>query len=731
MTEPLSDTALRRLLAIANEPEAPDLPARYRIVRELGRGGMGVVYEAHDTGLDRRCAVKVLGATNGPGDELRARFAREALAAARLRHPNLAAIFDAAPGYISMQLVAGGPITTIPSSERRLLVELVRDAALAVQHAHEQGIVHRDLKPSNLLVEGRHVFVVDFGLAKELHAESGGVVSLAVVGTPAYMPPEQARGRGDAVDARSDVYALGATLWHCLCGEPPFPGNDLADVLRRVIAEDPPRSGVERDLDLVMRKCLAKEPAQRYASAAELAADLDRWLRDEPVHARRPSLAYRLRKLARRHRTLVRAALVATLATALVLVPIALRENAARTAAGAAVAFSERAATVLADAAVFTRLGDLASANQALDACIGEARTFLERHEVARVRHVLARLLRARGRAEDAIAELERALAGEPDLGEARFERGLMRAASPAMDAAGRQAALADLTTSIPRHSALTGLDQLCGRAERHRLQGELEQAREIFEEVLAYDPTHVAARTALARIALALGDGNLARYYSASAVDLQQGYGPVYLTFERRSLPTRILGLEDALVDFTSCLADGPDNALAMAQRGLVQLRRSLRLEREGDPDEALAAALAAVEDHDATLTVHPDLAGAFNNRAVCFLRVERLHSARGEIAAAVEARGRAEADLLRALAREPSLREALGNSGRLALRTGKLALALGRPAAALAHLERALDALRRALDGALPQWPQLLACRMALADAESARAATLPLVR
>ncbi|MGE3352550.1 MAG: protein kinase, partial [Planctomycetota bacterium] len=162
--EPLSERALRRLLALGAEgeppaPPAPDpaaiLPARYRVRGELGRGGMGVVYEAHDTQLDRLCAVKLLTARAFADDDLRRRFLREAQAAARLRHPHIAAIHDAAADYISMQLVTGAPLDAIDRGERRLLVELRRVAARAGHHAHEPGLGHRVRKPSHRRVEGR------------------------------------------------------------------------------------------------------------------------------------------------------------------------------------------------------------------------------------------------------------------------------------------------------------------------------------------------------------------------------------------------------------------------------------------------------------------------------------------------------------------------------------------------------------------------------------------------
>jgi serine/threonine-protein kinase len=734
MSEPLSERALKRLLAVAaageTDPLPPSIPgiaSRYEIVRELGRGGMGIVYEAVDRHLGRRCALKMIHAGLGAGDELRRRLAREALAAARLRHPHIASIYDATPDYISMQLVTGCAIDSIHKSEQRIIVQLIRDAAHGVHHAHEQGVVHRDLKPSNLLVEGRHVFVVDFGLAKETAPNTSRTLSGAVVGTPAFMSPEQAQGRNSAIDARTDVYALGATLYACLTGTPPFHGVELVALLQRIAEEPPKPPAIDRDLDLVIMKCLEKDPGQRYSSAAALADDLDRWLRNEPVQARRPSLGYRLSKLLQRRKMLLEATLLTALGaavlTALILGPIAWHQSSQRDVANEAVELSERASVILQDASNFVRLGDYASTHETLDAGIASTRSFLERHDVPRVRYMLSRLLRARGQPEPALAELDRAIAADPSLEEARFERGLMRAARQSLTEPERVAAIADLKSGLGPDSAVTGVDLLYGRGQLHRLEGRLEQAAELLEEVLAYDVMHVGARTTLAHVALALGDSDLARHYSVSAVDVQQGFGPIYLARERKLLPTSILGLDAALVDFGPELADGPDNAFALAHRGLVHLRRALRLDAEGKHEAARVAVQSAIEDYDATLVVHPDVAGALNNRAVCQMQAERFFAAAGDAAAAAGARVRAEADLSRSLSKDPRLPDAHFNLGVFSLRSAALFRKLGRAAAADQRLDAARDALRQAMTLAPSDWPHLRACRARLQEAETAR--------
>src|SRR5262249_10247081 len=165
------------------------------------------------------------------------------------------------------------------------------------QHAHDHGIVHRDLKPSNLLVAGDHVWVVDFGLAKGGPGDPSISVSGTILGTPSFMAPEQAAGRHAAAAARTAVHRLGATPSACLAGRPPFEERELVKLLREVVEREPPPPRLERDLDVIILKCLAKAPADRFASAAELADELERWLRGQPIRSRPPSLAYKSRKL--------------------------------------------------------------------------------------------------------------------------------------------------------------------------------------------------------------------------------------------------------------------------------------------------------------------------------------------------------------------------------------------------------------------------------------------------
>lgn len=290
---------------------SPESGSRYRIQDLLGVGGMGQVYRALDTRLDRPVALKLL---RGGDAETEERMLREARAQARVEHPNVCRVLEAGKldgkPFIAMQLVDGVPIDEATGSDLRQTIDLMRRVAEAVQAAHSQGLVHRDLKPGNILVEEREgelePVVVDFGLAIE-PAEPGLTRTGVVRGTPGFMAPEQISGPRDRIDRRTDVYALGAVLYQLLAGRPPHEGETPVEVMMQATSREPPSlrslaDGVPRDLAVVVHKCLQRDPDRRYSSARLLAEDLERLLAGEPVLARAPSWSYRAAKAIHRHR---------------------------------------------------------------------------------------------------------------------------------------------------------------------------------------------------------------------------------------------------------------------------------------------------------------------------------------------------------------------------------------------------------------------------------------------
>jgi WD40 repeat protein len=320
--------------AAATAPSAPAGPGAvtvpgYEILATLGRGGMGVVYRARHLGLNRVVALKMILSGGHAGPHELARFKTEAEAIARLQHPNIVQIFDVGEAgglpYFSLEFCAGGSLEDkLGGSPLRFAeaARLVETLARAIQAAHEKGIVHRDLKPANVLLgEDGTPKVTDFGLAKKLD-EAGQTATGAVMGTPSYMAPEQATGQTKASGPACDIYALGAILYECLTGRPPFRAPSVMDTLAQVMNDDPvpPRqlqSQTPRDLETACLKCLQKEPHKRYASAQDLAEDLRRFQSGAPIRARPVGLAERGWRWCRRNPVV--AGLVGSVAAALLL----------------------------------------------------------------------------------------------------------------------------------------------------------------------------------------------------------------------------------------------------------------------------------------------------------------------------------------------------------------------------------------------------------------------------
>src|SRR2546426_4032894 len=288
----------------------------YELLEEIGRGGQGVVYRVHQKSLNRTVALKVIGLGPWATETHLKRFRREAEAAASLEHPGIVPIHEVGERdgqcYFSMKFIEGGQLDEVARREPmpiRGAVELIAKVARTVHYAHEHGILHRDIKPGNILLDKNgEPHLTDFGLARLVESESTVTRTLEVLGTPSYMAPEQAVGNKAHLTSATDVYGLGAVLYQLLTGQPPFAGGTTYETIKLLLETEPrqPRflnPKIDRDLSTICLKCLEKDPARRYPSALALAEDLERWLKHEPIQARRTGIFARGRKWVRRNPT--------------------------------------------------------------------------------------------------------------------------------------------------------------------------------------------------------------------------------------------------------------------------------------------------------------------------------------------------------------------------------------------------------------------------------------------
>src|SRR5256714_1241440 len=303
----------------------------YELLEEVGRGGQGVVFRARQKSLNRTVALKVISLGQWASKAHLKRFRLEAEAAAKLEHPGIVPIHEVGERdgscYFSMKFIEGGQLDEVvrraPMSIRQA-AELIAKVARTVHYAHEHGILHRDIKPGNILLDQKgEPHLTDFGLARLIETESTVTRTMEVLGTPSYMAPEQAVGNNDVVSSETDVYGLGAVLYHLLTGQPPFAGGTTYETIRLLCDTEPrnPRAlnpKIDRDLSTICLKCLEKDPRRRYTSALAQAEDLERWLKHEPIQARHTGVFARGKKWVRRNptSTLLAACLIALLAAA-------------------------------------------------------------------------------------------------------------------------------------------------------------------------------------------------------------------------------------------------------------------------------------------------------------------------------------------------------------------------------------------------------------------------------
>ncbi len=594
-----------------------------RILGLLGRGGMGVVYRAEQENPRREVALKLIDrhfVTSG----LLQRFEREAQLLARLKHAGIAQIHLAGSTgpeagdrpYFAMELVEGPPLTSFADGldlDLRDRLELVIRICDAVQHAHQVGVIHRDLKPANILVtaEGQPK-ILDFGIARgtdaDLQVTTMGEPGTGLLGTLPYMSPEQARGRLDEIDTRSDVHALGAITFELLTGEMPrdTAKESITEAIRVVADEEPRRLGTvggkrfPRDLETVVAKALASDREQRYASANELAQDIRRFLDGQPINARGPSTLYQVRKLVARNRLasalvvgLVLLALASTVFVSLQADRIAGERDRANSVAQTASESLGFLRSLFIDATPERRLGREMTARDLLDSGVERMKSDLRDQPIAR-----GSLLAMLGRVYYSLGDVEKA---EPLLEEAvNIGRGLRRPGEQMADDADLQTALQTLSscrTNAGRHDeaielareALAYVEEIYGTEDDHyadaldRLAGALgfvpdrrAEARELILEGLAIrervlppgDQKLGGSHFAYARNLQAAGE--FAR--AAEQYDLALAIWEKELPEERPEIGMCIDGYSKVLGEL-----DRKDDALAMALRAVALRRRVL----------------------------------------------------------------------------------------------------------------------------------------------------------
>ena len=594
---------------------------RYVLLGELGRGGMGVVHRAWDESLGKEVALKVLEAKGPNAATLVRRFAREGEAIGRLRHPNIVSVNDAGEvqgkHYLAMELIEGRTLKQRVAKDERKIgflrsLEVVRDVARAVAHAHEKGVLHRDLKPENVILDANdHAYVVDFGLAK---LEEGTILTRGdeTLGTPAYMCPEQANG--ERTDERSDIYSLGAILYFVLCRRPPFEGKSTLSVITAVLTKKPVPPGAvnpraQGELDAICLRCLEKNPKRRYPSASALADELDRYFEGGAVEAGR-GLGGLARKLA-----LVLLVLAAGVAVAL---GLSHREEKKPSRPPPPPAPKKKAppAPPSSEAASTLERGNALREKKDLEGAIAAYTRAVELDPRLYDAWIMRGLTRRLARdLAGAIADHTRAI----ELDEARSsgwsERALAR-----FDSGDRAGGIADATRSVevaPDDARLWS-----NRGCMYYLSGDLERASADLTRSLEIDPKAAATWVSRSGVRKLLKDPDGALADARRAVELEPRNA---LAWRARADADRARGdREAALADATQAIDLDPADADSWA------IRASLRYWRK-DYDGTIADATRALERD-------PRNASAFADRGMSRREKGQLDEALADLTRAVE---------------------------------------------------------------------------------------------
>jgi serine/threonine-protein kinase len=644
--------------------------ADFILVSPLGRGGAGEVWKAWDRALHRWVALKHPSAPM-PSRVLLERFQREAAVVAKLVHPNIVPIHrvgeDRGRPYIVFQLVDGRTLDQIRPPQREA-IESIREAAVAVDFAHRQGVVHRDLKPGNIMRDSQgHLWILDFGLAYLGEGESQLTATGAVIGTPSYMSPEQARGEKAAHETPTDIYSLGATLYDLVTGHPPFEGTAMVDIVHRVSRDDPPRARalnpqLSQDLETILQKAMSRDPRRRYPTASDFAEDLRRVLGAEPILARPASWSYRLARAVSRRPALWASGIILLFAAAALgtLSSGYLRER------DAALSTVRATARVSLDAALeLRRNGQNSGMRQFLPPLENAYGQAVERAPgLAEPEYEMGRLYRALLDETRALEFQERALSKEPEYGPARYERAILlsrvygrlfRRASDSLrtlDPAGAAKALRETVEALNpellriREAILRdcealkksgGVDALAAQGILAYYQEQLAYARSLLDLAIEKDPSREEAWEARAGVAAVEAqrspglEDKLRWWHEAEelytrALERDRGYLPHLLRrgevrLQRGKLIRQFgkdpLGdLAHAEEDFSAVIEYDASFAEAWLRRGEVRATRAIHEAEAGR--EPFGHHAAAEEDLSRAIKLDPKSSEAWMRRGL-----------------------------------------------------------------------------------------------------------------
>jgi serine/threonine protein kinase len=644
----------------------------YELQKELGRGGMGVVYKARQVSLNRPVALKMIKAGALADEAELRRFQNEAEAVALLDHAGIVPVYEVGEHdgqkFFSMKLVEGGNLANqLPTfkASPRAAATLLAETAEAVHHAHMRGILHRDLKPANILVDAEgHPHVTDFGLAKLIESDIELTASGAIMGTPSYMSPEQAAGRRGTITTATDVYGLGAILYALLTGKAPFAGDSLADTLQAV-KERPPESprkfnaNVPRDLETICLKCLEKDPRRRYASAQALADDVRFWLDSRPIAARRVGPTERAWLWCKRKPA------IAALAAAVVLAVVG----------GTAGIFAVQAKAN----------ADLRSANGKLDQANTELKTSNTLLDKQR-----SRAEEREKQAIDAVQRFRDAVANNPDLKNNPALESLRKTllkeplaffrslrASLQTDGDTKPESIVRLADAAHDYAHITEEigdkeDSLRGHAE----------SQAIWERLASDYPQNTEFQAGLAKIYFCQGklQGD-----TGKLVEAKKSY-------------------ESAAAIYENLINAEPSNSYIQKQFALSKLRIGIALEESGKPIEAMKAYESAAAILERLIKASPtdlnDLLSFKSDLAGTYMNIGTLQRTTGQPDEALKSYGKA-LPIWRQIAQDfPDVVEAQSNLGGIYQNIGTLQTDTGKSAEATTSFESALLIWRKLTD-------------------------------